>query len=235
MNDDFDILNKERQKLTNSDYIRDKIINVIQDNTFDSNILRSILFRENEPTNEIKTNIINRIKDLHDECKKKSIRKEDIEPYVSQIILPQIEQASTVNDQKLPDISQIESEAEVKSNDREAIPIDENLKKLIKKYPNGIDTSNEDFKNIKSDYKKFFKMRCDEIVNKGENEQKNAFKDDPELREFMIRHNRFIPLFNLRFISPELLDQMATRFARMKKDPDDIQREYDKIELVSSK
>ena len=78
-------------------------------------------------------------------------------------------------------------------------------------------------------------MRCDEIVNKGENEQKNAFKDDPELREFMIRHNRFIPLFNLRFISPELLDQMATRFARMKKDPDDIQREYDKIELVSSK
>ena len=128
MNYDFDILNKERQKLTNSDYIRDEIINAIQGNTFDSNILSSILFRENEPTNEIKTNIINRIKDLHDECKKKSIRKEDIEPYVSQIILPQIEQASTVNDQKLPDISQIESEAEVKSNDREAIPIDENLK-----------------------------------------------------------------------------------------------------------
>lgn len=175
---------------------------------------------------EIPNFLANRINLLRNKYKD---NESEIENYINKVIIPQILLYSGNKDDDNNQINTENTQNNQKDNQNE-FNIDEDLKKLRENNKDdGIDTSDESFKEIKDKYEKFFRERCKNIV-----ENSKEKKADIELREFMIRHNRFVPLFNLRHISPELLEQMAERFSRMKKDPEDIQKEYDKIELTTT-
>ena len=186
---------------------------------------------DDQCSDPIKTIIRSQIDKLEQDNKNKNLSETEVNTYINKVIMPQIEQARKSQEIKLDTTADEKENSKADGNSTSAcFSIDDDLRNLKKKYKDGIDTSHEEFQKIITKYKDFFKERCNGIVQKI-----SKSENDPEFREFMIRHNRFVPLFNLRHISPELLEQMAERFERMKKDPDDIQREYDKIELVSTK
>lgn len=214
---EFPFNEQQKLKLPNEEHSNEKIIEDIRHE------LESI----DDP---IKTIIYNQTLLIQDN-KSKKLSETEVNTYINKVIRPQIEQA------KKKQIIELDTTADEKENSKvdgnsssECFCIDDKLRKLKEEFKDGIDTSHKEFQDIIKMYKDFFKERCNGIVQKI-----SKSENDPEFREFMIRHNRFVPLFNLRHISPELLEQMAERFERMKKDPDDIQREYDKIELVSTK
>ncbi|KAK8864018.1 hypothetical protein M9Y10_011712 [Tritrichomonas musculus] len=208
--------------------ICEKIIPYIEDpprKLFDQEKLKKDLFNSEQLTIEEEI-LFNEISVLV-EIPKEIYAIDNKKQYIEKNIAPKLIQAQKNKSKNQSESIKKDMKTDEKPNGVGWENIDKELLQIKGLHPEGIDTSDADFKKIADDYKNFFQERCENIVEKN---KKNII-NDIELREFMIRHNRFVPLFNLPHISADLLEQMAARFSRMKKDPDEIEKEYDKIEL----